>query len=176
MGIGAGHVTILWKVKNSININNSNNVIQASLKAPGGNFSQPGIPNDANNILNFLSFQVGRLNITTVPILFVDKDGNAIVAWPINNECCGRNNQVVQAVTRNAGAAFAVRENKFREPTLQDSILSPRIYSVDSLEQASIGSGNSTVLWKRNDQVTGNLILQAAYKPNGGAWQKPELK
>lgn len=169
VGIGAGHVTILWTVNNGYN-----NVIQASLKAPGGPFSQPGIPSDANNILNYLWFRPGQFNITTTPILFVDKEGNAIVAWQINNKIDGGSNLVVQAVTRNAGSAFVVGNNEARNPQLQANILSPRIYSISSLESALIGSGNSVVYWKRVDQVTRNLILQAAYKPKNGVWGKPE--
>ncbi len=166
VGIGNGNAVILWIVNNGWN-----NVLQASTKSAATSFTQPGDPTLASNILNFLTYSTGRFNITTTPLFFVDKDGNAIVTWQLNNRVIGPSVQVVQAVTKFVGGAFQIAG----DPQNQDNILSPVNFSISSLEEATIGSGNATVLWKRVDQVTRNFILQAAFKPINDVWQKPPL-
>ena len=167
VGIGNGNAVILWMVNNGWN-----NVIQASTKSAGTGFSQPGDPTDPSKVLNFLTYQRGRYNISDTPLFFVDKDGNAIVAWQLNNRLLGPSPvEVVQAVTKFVGGAFEIAG----DPQRQENILSPVNYSISSLEEATIGSGNATVLWQRVDQTTRNLILQAAFKPINGVWEKPPL-
>ncbi|NGX54853.1 MAG: hypothetical protein KR126chlam2_00473 [Chlamydiae bacterium] len=166
VGIGNGNAVILWFVNNGWN-----NVLQASTKSAATGFSQPGDPTLPSNVLNFLTYQTGRFNITTTPLFFVDKDGNAIVTWQLNNRVIGPQVQVVQAVTKFVGASFEIAG----DPQRQENILSPVNFSISSLEESTIGSGNATVFWKRVDQTTRNLILQAAFKPINGVWEKPPL-
>ncbi len=163
IGIGNGRVTILWKV-----FNGYNNVLQVSTKVPGKPFTRPGNPTQQKNIINYLSLQQNRFDITTQPLFFVDNLGDAIVAWQIITD---QGITAVQAVTKFDGHHFEIAGN----PNNQHNILSPRIYSIRSLESASIGAGNAVVYWKRISQVTGNLILQAAFKRKGGQWQRPEF-
>lgn len=169
VGIGDGNVSILWRVFNGFN-----NVLQASIGS-GGTFSRPGLPTIQANILNYLSFRPGVFDITNPAELIVDFDGNAIVAWQLNNQVVPTvqlDNQVVQAVIRAAGGAFEIAGN----PQQQVNILSPRIYSINQIENVTINSGNASVSWERTDvRVTENLILQSAFRPLGGPWQKPEL-
>lgn len=165
VAIGDGKTTILWTVNNGFNT-----VIQAS-NGSGNVFSHPGNPTEANNILNYISFQPGQFNINTTPLLSVDKDGNAIVAWQIFND----SQLVVQAVTKIINNNIFGFEPPAGNPLQQNNILSPRLYSISSLQAVTIGNGNATVFWNRLDPLRGNnLILQAAFKPSGGLWQKPE--
>ena len=133
-----GTTTAVWQRNNG-----SNEIVQASIRPPGGAFGPPV-----------------DLSVTTqdalAPQLAVAADGTTTAIWSRNNGA----NYVIQASTRPAGGSFSAPVN-----------LSVAGASAETPQLTIAADGSTTVVWSRSDGV--NDRAQASTRPAGGAFAAP---
>jgi hypothetical protein len=91
------------------------------------------------------------------PQIAIDGQGNAVAIWQRPNAA---NSIIVQAAVRPAGGAWQAPTDL--SVTGRDAV-APRL-AVDA-------QGTAIAVWQRLD--TANVVIQAAVRPAGGAWQAP---
>lgn len=91
------------------------------------------------------------------PQVALDPAGNAIAIWHRSNGT----NTIVQGAFRPAGGAWQLPAQDLSAPG----------QNAENPQIAFDSSGNAVAVWSRLDGS--NFIVQAAFRPTGGAWQVP---
>ena len=124
--------------------NGTNRIVQTSSRSAGGTW-QPAEDLSA----------LGQH--ADAPHVAFDASGNAVAVWSRSNGT----NAIVQASSRPAGGAWQPAQDL---SALGQEANSPRV-TLDS-------GGNAMAVWQRSNGT--NDIVQASYRPVGGAWQAAE--
>lgn len=124
--------------------NGLNTIVQGSSRPAGGVWSQPADLSVAGR--NAKEPQIG-----------IDAAGNATAVWTRSNG----SHDIIQASSRPAGGAWSppqdlsAKERNAREPQIAVSL-----------------NGWAVAIWSRFDGA--DFIVQASYRPRGGAWGQPD--
>lgn len=156
VAIAGGNIVVTWQ----ITANNGNTVAQGAYMPAGGEWQIPGAPNNPDNIISEIVF-----NVSAPPQAAVDLFGNAVIVWRIYNQPSNGGlvsipSNVVQASLKATGALFPTIFPRPGDPRVQDNILSAFGFNVIEAPEVAVGAGNVIVLWRLDN--TTNLVLQAA--------------
>ena len=138
-GAPDGTVTVVWR-----RFDNSNTIIQAATRPPGGSF---GAPVD----LSAPGQDADEPQVEVAP------DGTATAVW----RRFDGSKQIVQAATRPSGGVFSAPMN----------LSAPGQNAFGRPQVAADPSGAFTAVWSREDGT--NDIVQAATRPPGGSFGAP---